>query len=87
MQWVQSKQKYVEIADPPGRLERQWAELCKQFHQTKELVSNDIVFAEACYCGGSMHKWGSLSNATCPARSKKAQMARMEALGQLLDEP
>ncbi len=59
---------------------QQWARLVEQFHSNNP----SLPFADACHCGGSLHKWGELVNATCPARSARKQKARMDALGKLL---
>ncbi len=58
-----------------------WACLVEQFHR---ILGYDFVWADACHCGGSLHKWGELVNAKCPARSAKKKKKRMDALGQLL---
>lgn len=80
---------------------KKWAELVVQFHclnlghgtidvdengkQTFPQISEHLVFADACNCGGRLHSWGDrVDDVRCPARNTKRQKARMDALGEVI---
>lgn len=61
-----------------------FAKLANEFHGKKGLLG--IPFAEACNCGGFVHRFGERpDNKRCPDRATKKQKEKLAAVGKLVN--